>query len=214
RYTLLHAPDGDTSAGQNLAIANIGLDFHGPGASGGTGGVVEGNRVYHTRFASYGDFYSSKDFVIRNNYFHDVVCGIYQNMGGPSQPVFYGSSTLTCGGTTTATFVANLAHGLLTKSGVIVRGAIVNSSVNNPFNGFPDNPGGYFEVESVPPMPADANGRPTSFTYKMSAVPAADATPGSATYAEFWRIRRLVVENNVIELAPTPSATHAQSVGI
>ena len=141
--------------------------------------------------------------MIRNNYFHDVVCGIYQNMGGPSQPVFYGSSTLTCGGTTTATFVANLAHGLLTKSGVIVRGAIVNSSVNNPFNGFPDNPGGYFEVESVPPMPADANGRPTSFTYKMSAVPAADATPGSATYAEFWRIRRLVVENGYATFEPT-----------
>ena len=41
----------------------------------------------------------------------------------------------------------------------------------------------------------------SSFTYQMSSSPGQPADSETGVYAEYWRIRNLVVENNVIELA-------------
>src|SRR5439155_8976323 len=94
-----------------------------------------------------------------------------------------------------ATFSTVSAHGLLPKSAVLITGAIVGTETSpSPFYN------GFFEVLEVPPTPSDLNGRPTTFTYKMSGSPGGPAVPGTAAYAEYWRLRRLVIEANIVEL--------------
>ena len=60
---------------------------------------------------------------------------------------------------------------------------------------------------------------PTTFRYQMGSDPGQplgqqNADPGTDQYAEYWRVRRLVVENNVIELTPSLPLGFAPSTGI
>ena len=48
----------------------------------------------------------------------------------------------------------------------------------------------------------------------MGANPGINAEANTGEYAEYWRVRRLVVENNVIELTPSLPLGFAPSTGI
>src|SRR5947199_5084582 len=55
----------------------IGVAFQGiTNDGGGTAAVVEGNRIFNTRIGGpYHDTFSSKDLIVRNNYYRSVVTG-------------------------------------------------------------------------------------------------------------------------------------------
>jgi hypothetical protein len=59
-------------------------------------------------------------------------------------------------------------------------------------------------VESVPATP-HINGKPTSFTYRMKGVPTANAS-GNPIWSEYWRVRHLALERNIIELSSVGAA--------
>lgn len=164
--------------------------------------MEEGNQVYGALFGHYNDTASTKDITIRNNYFHDVVHGVYYNMGsvGPATSIPTGKQITYNSTTDIATFTTPVGHGLLPKSAVQISGATVGGNPTNPYNGF-------YEVLDVPPAPTDANGKPTTFTYQLGTDPGSNADSNTGQYAEYWRVRRLVVENNVVELTPTLSGT-------
>src|ERR1051326_1260208 len=201
QYKLLTAPEAKPS---NVYVSDalIGWEYHGILTDGGTGAVEEGNRVYGARFGHYNDTGSSKDLTIRNNYYHDVVCGVYYSMGlvGPLTPIATNQRVTRDPATLIATFTTPVAHGLLPKSAVQIIGAIVDGTANNPYNGrnpdgtFINATKGIFEVLDVPTS--------TSFKYQLDANPGSDAVTDTGQYAEYWRVRRLVVENNVVELTP------------
>ena len=199
RFTLLSAPDGTLTS--PIGAISIGVAFHALGAGGGTGAVIEDNRVYGARFGNYLDTFSNKDITVRNNYFSDVVCGVYYSLGLASQtpnPVAF-STSITQNGNI-ATFTTATTHGLLPKSAVLVQDATIdgNSPPANTYNG-------YYEVLDVPTS--------TTFRYQMGSPPGKDADTNTGDYEEYWRVRRLVVENNVIELTPSLPLGFAPSTG-
>jgi hypothetical protein len=197
QYKLLASPEAYPP---DLSEAVMGNEYHGIGTDAGTGAVEEGNRVYGARFGHYNDTGSTKDVTIRHNYYYDVVCGVYYGMGslGAATQLASGQSITYDPATNIATFATPVAHGLLLKSAVQITGATVGGNPINPYNGF-------YEVLDVP--------TPTTFRYQMSASPGGNADANTGQYAEYWRVRRLVVENNVIELTPTLPGTSA-SFGI
>src|SRR5439155_4961967 len=136
RYTLLAPADGS-----NPGSGAVGVPFHATGGSGGTGAVVEGNRVYGATFGNYNDTGSNKDIIVRNNFFSDVICGVYHSMGLLSATT--SASSLTANGTL-ATFTTSAAHGLLDGSAVLIEGALEGTPPNT-FLSLLYN--GYFEIK-------------------------------------------------------------------
>ena len=212
QYKLLTVPETDP-AHVSLSQAYVGWIYHAISAEGGTGAVEEGNRVYGAQFGHYNDTGSTKDLTIRNNYYHDVVCGVYCGMGslGTATQFTSGQNVVYDPATNIATFTAPIAHGLLPKSAVRITRALVNGTENNPFNGrkadgtFINSSNGIFEVLDAPTL--------TTFRYQMGENPGQNADLNTGQYAEYWRVRRLVVEKNVAELTPTLPGTSA-SFGI
>ena len=189
--------------------AFIGTGQQGLTADGGTGAVVERNRVFGAIFAGpYHDTWHSKDIIVQKNYYYDVLAGIYQNMGGVSSahdPTFprYASG-LTRGGSDnrTATLTAPFMHGLLAGQLVQVRNAFVTIPFNPPTNINSFN--GFFFVDQVL--------TPYRFTYRMQADPGANADTTPATnqpvFGAVWQVGRMVCHGNIIELVsknPYPS---------
>jgi uncharacterized protein YunC (DUF1805 family) len=156
-------------------------------ADGGTGAVVEGNRLLHgTLGGPWHDTASTLDLVARNNYYHDIDVGALQHIQpffGPSKP----AAALTHSGRV-ATLVLGTGqeHGLVPGQVIFIENAAIGGNPANPFNG-------YFTVKSI---------NAASFTYKMSAEPAADADPSPPpTYRPVAQVANWNIENNVIELA-------------
>src|SRR5205823_4961510 len=121
--------------------------------------IIESNRIYNCAFGCYHDAYSSKDTVIRDNYFRAVNAGVYQKMGGISggdgsqNPTYLGISMGALVRTgTTATFTAQQPHGLSAGQAVKIAGAKVAGVLSPYYNGT-------FAVVTVP--------SPTQFTYTM-----------------------------------------------
>jgi hypothetical protein len=83
-YTLHRQPDvRESDLSYEGGFVNIG--HQALSADNGTGAVVEGNRVFHCASGGpYQDTWSTKDLVVRNNYFHDVLCAAFQNLAGIS----------------------------------------------------------------------------------------------------------------------------------
>ena len=179
-------------------LAHLDIDFHAFSVDSGTMAVAEGNRVFHCRTGgAYHDTWRTRDLVIRNNYYHNVVNGPVQHMGGFSGPRPGASGwSLTHVGKT-ATFETGFSpangypqgHGLSVGDGVRVAFAEVGGSQNNPYNGF-------FVVTAV---------TATAFSYEMLSDPGANAL-GAPQFGALWQTNNLVIENNVIELATLTAA--------
>jgi hypothetical protein len=177
------------------ANPNINYDFpiaiHVPSiattVAGGTAAVAEGNRILHCGNAGpWQDTFSTLDLVARNNYGHDIHWGPSENLGDV-QTHTYVSGTLSSVGKI-ATFNRGAAHGLSVGDGVFVEDAVVGGSFNNPYNGA-------FVVESVSP-----DSPSTWFTYTMAADPGVSPASGTPKSARIWQTRRLIIENNILEL--------------
>jgi hypothetical protein len=143
------------------------------------GGIVEDNRVFNTWIAGpYQDTYSTRDIVVRRNYYRNVATGHYYLMGGLSD--IAGLSVLTHSGLEAlATTDAN-PHTLI-KGG---RVRITQAS--------PSHYNGFFEITDVP----QAN----QFKYNMTSDPGSDSSPG-AKVQRVWGADKIVVEDNVVELS-------------
>ncbi len=189
-YTLLRDPEGPIDWPNSYVF--IGTAHQAISPDGGTGTVVEGNRVYNCAVGYYHDTGSTKDVVIRNNHFYRVNVGVFQTSGGfgSTYPGAQSTSTQpnpTRGGpgNTTATFRTAQAHGFLPGQGVNITNAPVAGSLVNAYNGL-------FVITSV---------SSTLFTYVMNSDPGANGDVGSTPrFAAKWQVRRMVIENNLIEL--------------
>jgi hypothetical protein len=147
--------------------------------------IVEGNRVYNAFIGGpYQDFYNIREVIIRNNYYRNVVIGVYFYMGGESAVVRL--IELTHIGTT-ATATTPFPHLLIVGDRVHISGAGPNE-----YNGI-------FEITT---MPVDIHGDPITnkFTYTTVYPPTGDGG-SSVDMQRVWGLDRLVVENNVIELS-------------
>ena len=84
---------------------------------GGTAAVIENNFARQVRMGVFHDFWSSKDLIVRNNYFTDVFAGVQQNMSGSNVPKL--GQTLTHN-VKIATFTTVNNHGLVSGDAVII----------------------------------------------------------------------------------------------
>jgi hypothetical protein len=143
----------------NLAQAQVGGFSFAVSADGGIGAFAEGNRIYNcTVGGPYHDSYSTKDLIVRNNYYYNVI-------GGPRQAMGLGSLSKTGVSMTRngalAIFTTAQPHGFSAGAVVTVSSALVGGSSANPYNGT-------FQIASVP--------TPSSLTYAMNSDPGADAS--------------------------------------
>jgi hypothetical protein len=190
-YTL----NADPHPNPILGTAAISAPIQALSADAGIAAVVEGNRVFNCHVGGpYHDTFSSRDLTIRNNYYHNVYAGVFQNLGGLSNPKT--GTTLTRSGLT-ATFTAPAPHGFYTGQAVLIEDALVNSSPINPYNGL-------FEIK----VTGD-----TTFTYQMTGIPSADAS-GTFKFSALWQIARITIDKNIIKLMEHPSALYPPPTSI
>jgi hypothetical protein len=168
RFTLRDAQPGDPPVGTfNLVpAARIGVPFFALSADNGTGTLVEGNRVFDCITGGpYHDSFSTRDLTIRNNYYHNVVFGPVQTIGGVSQanePIRITGITHQ-GNIATATTLR--PHGLVATDQVVIAGVTGPTPEDAALYNSP--PGQTFSVTGVP--------TPTAFTYEMTGTPSGDA---------------------------------------
>lgn len=154
-YRMKSEPTVDSIAGSIF----INPSFQALSADAGKAAVTERNRIFGTAVGgSYHDTYSTGDITNRDNYISDATNGPFQNLGGTSA-LKLGSSLVNG---RLATFTTLAAHGLSAGDPVTIKGAVVNGSYDNPYNGV-------FEVLEAPPPTS------TEFSYLMLANPRANA---------------------------------------
>lgn len=188
-YTLDNEPSAPPSSGY------LGPWFQALTGDGGSGAVIESNRILNCAVAVYHDAWSGRDLVVRNNHFHSVVIGIAENNMGivwgqyVLDSLTYGLENGVYVATAETTFPE---HGLVQGDGVYISGA-TGQAHNEYFNE-------YHTIDSVP----DAR----TFKYALVGNPNPPSDSGSSPTGNFgrvWQVRHLVIENNVMEMAPTPT---------
>ena len=155
-------------------------------------GIVEGNQVHNTKYGGpYIKYSSSRDLVVRNNFYKNVAKGPFWNLGNKSSNTKTLSTLtfalITGGYEATATTSAN--HNLNVGDRVQI---LCNPSSLN----------GTFVVSAVTSS--------TVFKYKTSV----NGTFTSGTAERVFGIAKLVVEGNTIELATLTSAPPNAPIGI
>jgi hypothetical protein len=201
--------DGVITPEHPLGLGNAVVNHTGFGAltGGGTGGVVEGAAVYGESAGVYKDTGVSLDLIVRSNYFSGVRVGIFQFLGA-SATAQRGAALIA--EDDRARFTAVWPHKMVPGQAVLISGALVQGSPDNPFNG-------RVEIESVPANPGNdsPNGPrgPTSFVYRLKQVPAANPA-GDITFSARAQTHRLILENNIIETVPSVPNNLAPSGGI
>ena len=164
----------------------LGSSFVGITADAGVGSVVDDNRVFNVSQAVYRDTWSTKDILIRKNYFHAVASGVYSaaqaldphdDEGKPAR----GPMEITHNGNIATLKTVN-EHHLLAGEAIAVDFAT------------PSDYNGNFTILSVPD--------PKSMTYAMASTPILDAS--GAKWAFIWQAGRVIVESNIIELIVSP----------
>lgn len=159
QYTLLQDPDDD--AGRLSYVQAFVNTFHQAlSAGGGRATVVNGNRVFHcTVGGPYHDTWQSGDSVVCDNYYHDVLAGPFENLGGiSSNPNALPLDSLGHVGTT-AVATTSIRHGLGVGDRVTVSGA--TGSDATLYNGT-------WPITAVPDS--------KTFSYGMNGTPAASAS--------------------------------------
>jgi hypothetical protein len=198
-YTLASAPGSGTL---NFGQAFINAHFQAMSNDGGTGAVVEGNRVIGCRVGGpYHDSHSTRSIIVRNNYYRDVHTGPRQNLGGRGELKNVATLARDPNDTNgkTAICTTEEPHGFQNGHGVVMENAHIDGNTNNPLNGA-------FEVAVL---------GPTSFSYQMASDPGADpdASP-LPQFATLWQVGMIIVENNVIELLKDREISTLPPVGI
>ena len=152
----------------------LGVEFHGPAALAGTGCVTEGNSVYDCTKAFYTDTWSTRDAVVRGNYWSNILTGVAFNFrnGIETFPLRHAYSragtlnTLTHQGLV-ATATSATEHGLNTGDLVRIAGARISGvPADSTYNG-------EFVVTKI---------AESQFSYTMNAQPTADADAPDPTH--------------------------------
>jgi hypothetical protein len=199
---------GGAASGFNASGAYIGVDFHGPHGMSGTGCVTEGNSVFDCAHGLYTDTGSTRDAVVRHNYYSGALRGV--NINFSPEPGGLGATTdpRTAASVTRAdppngriaTFrIPDGTEPLAVSVGeaVTVTGVLLDESLDNPYNGT-------FLVVTV-------SSDRREFTYEMKSEPAADAdlppsmdpnNPQSFFFRSRYQVRRFTFEDNLCDLSP------------
>src|SRR5262249_15694893 len=99
----------------NGISASVGPDFFGRGALHGTGCVTEGNAVFDCPSGCYQDTGSTRDVVLRDNYYSNIGLGVVMNFAPDSFDAFRGPSAIipvAVGGEKRGLFTTIQPHGL------------------------------------------------------------------------------------------------------
>lgn len=164
--------------------AYIDRTFHALGIDGGTATTCEGNRVFNCEKAgTYHDTWDSRDLIVRNNFYSNVMRGVIQNIGGVGSPVENLSLTYAFESgeyIATATNAGSISHGLLKGDGVYIDSTQPNTPQYH----------GYFTVIEIH--------NAYTFKYRLPSNPNASS---SGQWRRLWRVRQIIIEKNVIELA-------------
>jgi hypothetical protein len=187
----------------------VGVDFHGVSSAAGIGGVSEGNAMYNATNAFYVDTGTTRSAIQRDNYFSNVLYGMFHNFGSggsaeqplraaddqPAHPITH-TGTL-------ATFTAKYPHRL--RAGMVVR--ISGARINNA-----PAPIDTYNVEAVVESvsnPNDPNDR--SFSYRMKQDPGANAdkptTAFPVLFGALWQTTHYLMENNLIDCYVTDAGS-------
>ena len=118
----------------------IGVVFNAISNDGGTAAVVEGNRILNTWVGGpYNDTWSSRDLIVRNNYYRNVVTGPYLSMGGNGYPILVASLTHGDPDAYTAKLTTAVPHGFTAGQAVRIKDVRIPSgdpplhSYNDPY---------------------------------------------------------------------------------
>jgi hypothetical protein len=188
----------DTPAGiptPNFDGAAIMVDFHGPVAFAGTGGVVEGNSVYDCLNPAYNDTGSTRDIVFRYNYYSDAYTGFNQNLTGHTTLRPLPTTGVSLAGGQVVEVDTSTAH-------YLTEGDIVELSGINSTGLLPDPAyNGVFFVDKWVST--------TKFQYRLASPPTypLPASQTSAFYTVYAQTKRAVLESNCVDLYQnTPTA--------
>jgi len=198
----------------NYASSYIGVDFHAPGAFSGTGCVTEGNAVFDCPQAYYADTGSTRDTVVRDNYYSGINISVFFNFTeGAVEASGRSALSLTKGAAPNgkiATFEVPAGSAPL----VVVAGDAVTIT-KALIGGLPTEAdityNGTFTVLDV----IEVSGQKRKFTYAMKQEPTAhaDSLP-AALFSSRQQVRRLVYENNLCDFHPYQSDSAALGRGI
>jgi len=192
-------------------LAHLGPDFHPVAAQNGTGCVTEGNAVFDCYNAFYNDTGSTRDAVVRHNYFSGTDKGIWFNFsgdpsGGDVGIPFHTADSITLPGgpnTNLARLTSHEPHLLKVGDVVYVSGARINDH-----DAPTDTYNGVFIITKVV-----ANNQ---FEYVMRGNASGPAdTPGqsSINYRALWQMRRFSYESNHLDLNPFDANSWTQPFG-
>jgi hypothetical protein len=162
RVTLQAAP----SAGSITRWGRMIWTFQGMAGTGALDTVFEGNRVIGTTRGYYQDTWSSRGYILRNNYFRDVYNGINMLMGGNDEPYMAGPLGRPGSISKTAGANSNVRFTMQTGNHGHAQGDIVQ--IGNYSGGTPEYFGTFTVTEII---------SPTTFGWTMSPLPS--PPPGS-----------------------------------
>lgn len=179
KFLIGPTPPGSVD-GPLIGRAVGGVTFQAISIDGGIGAIAESNRVYGLNSGIYHDSYSTRDIVVRGNYFYAVGSGIAQNMG-INTPF-----TVTTGNLTQIAKVAtydtvSIPHGLLAGEGVRV-----SANVSSPAQYI-----GFFVVKAVPTI--------YQFQYDLATDPGG-TPPTGEKFGQIWQIGSILAFQNTCEL--------------
>jgi hypothetical protein len=175
-YRVQWAPEG-----WSLNAASIWSNLQGLANEGGIGCLTERNRVLNCTTGYYHDTWSTKDQVIRANYFYKVFFGLRKLMGGVSP--FTKDGTVTNQGTSgpnIARFTSNSEHYYSNGDAVVISGA------SEPkFNG-------RFTITNV---------TATTFDYTMAEPPEPPVSGIGCNSNRLFQVGRVIAQDNIVELS-------------
>jgi hypothetical protein len=163
-------------------------------------GVVEGNQVHNVTYGGpYLEKQSARDIIVRNNFYRNVLKGLFWNLGTMFPDPDPG------GAITSIVPVTGLPSGVPPQMEATTDSTSFPLSAGERIKIFkdpPDNFDGVFRIKSViPPIGEEIYYK---FRYEVPSVPS--GTFSSHTWKKVFGVGRLIIEGNVIEMPADTSA--------
>ncbi len=198
--------------GIGVSKAYLGVDYHGPLPGGGTGCVVEGNALFDCEHPIYSDTGSTRDSVIRDNYFSDVGQAVnFSYAGGPGSEDPRNAASLKRDASNHKVAILEFAtaHGLAVGQVVTIDGARIGNppTLDNPYNG----------NHRIIAVSADGSGVVRFFRYEMKEIPNPNEDASNLFLIGFrvrWQNPRHLFEGNCYDLYPYDQNSPFPSYGI
>lgn len=154
-----------------------GVNFQAYAADGGAAAVIEGNYARQVSKGVFHDSNSSRELIVRDNFFTDLAYGVKQSLPEPETSITPAVILRNSG------LLATLVPDLPDDDAVRIIDALPK------------------EFRGVFRRAPDAS-TPGTFNYYLVAPAPTDGDAINARYVARWQERHIVIENNVFELAP------------